>query len=119
MIRSAAADDRRASLELDVSNPGGRHLTVTRLDYELAHGETSFPVATGSWTGDRDLPARGHATIVIDAPFDAEPIEPDSHLLHLSGELFFTDRTGFLGLRSMDLTRTPFHAEVEARGSTP
>lgn len=119
MIRSAQVADQQASFELDLTNPGGRNLTVTRLDYEVSHGESSFPVAHGSWSGACDLPAKGRATLVLDTPFDAPPIEPESLLLHLSGELFFVDRTGYLGLSAMDLTKTSFRAEVEAKRTEP
>jgi len=56
-VRAASSDDQRASFELDLSNPGGRNLTVTRLDYEVSHGESSFPVSRGEWTGELLLPA--------------------------------------------------------------
>lgn len=115
-IRSATCNDEMASLALHLSNPGGRDLTVTRLAYDISHGESSFPVATGEWTGDVSLPAHGDATIPLVARFDVPPIEPGSRLLHVSGELFLIDRTGFLGLSAMDLTRTSFRAEVQATG---
>lgn len=92
---------------------------MTRLDYEVSHGESSFPVASGSWSGALDLPANGRAMLELETRFDAPPIEPESTLLHLNGELSFTDRTGFLGLSAMDLTRTPFHAEIIATRSSP
>ena len=117
MIRSAHSDDKHASFELDLSNPGGRNLRVMRLDYEVSHGESAFPVAKGSWSGDVELKKRDHATLSLDVPFDTPPLEPDSRLLHLSGELFFVDKTGFLGLSSMDLTRTSFRANVEAKAN--
>jgi len=56
---------------------------------------------------------------MLETPFDAAPIETDSGLLHLAGELTFVDRTGYLGLRSMDLTKTSFHAEVESTRRAP
>ena len=119
MIRSANLDDQQASFELDLANPGGRNLTVTRLDFAVSHGESLFPVASGSWSGDIDLPAKGHATLAFDARFDSPLMEPESRLLQLSGELFFVDRTGFLGLHAMDLTSTSFHADAQASRSNP
>ena len=119
LIRSARSDERGASFELELDNPGGRSLIVNRLDYEVGHGESAFPVATGSWKGELPLPARGHATLVLETPFDTAPIEPESQLLHLNGELLFVDQTGYMGLKSMDLTKTPFHDTVDAARSSP
>jgi hypothetical protein len=119
MVRSASSDDQHASFDLDLSNPGGRDLTATRLDYSVSHGESGFPAAKGSWSGKVDLPAKGHAMLTLDTRFEEPPMEPDSHLLHLTGELFFVDRTGYLGISTMDLTRTSFHADVEANRSKP
>ncbi len=119
VIRSARSDDSQASFDLEVSNPGGRHLTLTRVDYDVSHGESSFPVGNGSWNGSLDLPAKGQAMLHIDTPFQGALLEPDSRLLHLHGELFFTDRTGFLGLKKMDLTSTSFQGEIEAEALAP
>lgn len=119
MIDAATLGDGRASFALDLTNPGGRNLVLTRLDYEVSHGESSFPVAHGAWTGELELPAGGRAALSLDTPFDTAPLEPDSELLRLDGELVFTDRTGFLGIGAMDLTRTPFNAEVRATRSAP
>lgn len=116
---SARMHDRYADVVLELHNPGGRNLTIDRLDYELSHGETSFPLANGSWTGDIDLPAGSIATLPLSITFDTEPIEPDSGLLHLSGQLHHRDRTGYLGLRSMDLTSTPFQIDVDATRGAP
>lgn len=118
-VRSARVGEREASFELELTNPGGRDLVVTGVDYDLSHGESAFPVASGSWQGDVELPARGRAMVALVVPFDVPPIEPESRRLHLNGELLFTDRTGFLGMRSMDLTRTSFRADVEAQRGTP
>lgn len=115
MIRSAEVDAEGAQLVLDLGNPGGRELCVTRLDYHLSHGESAWPVAEGTWAGTLDLPARGSTTLNLDVPFQTPPIEQDSHLLLLRGEMFFVDRTGYLGLQSMDLTGTAFQATVEAK----
>lgn len=119
MIRSARSDDRGAAFELDLTNPGGRDLRVTRLDYEVEHGESGFPVANGSWKGALDLPARGHATLLLTTPFDTPPMEADSRLLQLGGELFFDDRTGYLGLKAMDLTKTSFRTSIQSTRGTP
>jgi hypothetical protein len=113
-IGRARASEREASLDLDISNPGGRNLVITRLEYQLAHGEMSFPVAEGAWSGELELPAGGSARLPLRVPFTVEPMEPDSRRLHLNGMLRLEDRTGFLGLKFMDLTATPFQAEIEA-----
>lgn len=118
-IRAARCDEQQAWFDLELANPGGRNLTVTRLDYEVSHGESSFPVANGAWSGSLELPAHGDATLELRTTFDVPPIEPESTLLHLSGELSFTDQTGYLGLSDMDLTRTPFHAEIQAKRGVP
>lgn len=118
-IRSATMNDVRAAFDVEVLNPGGRNLTITRLDYEVSHGEASFPVASGSWTGALALPAHGNARLSLLAPFDSAPMEPDSMLLHLNGEMYFTDHTGYLGLGSMDLTHTAFRTQVGATRSEP
>ena len=104
-----------ATLDLEITNPGGRDLVVTAVEYQLAHGETSFPVADGRWSGDLPLPAGRSARLDLRIPLAVEPLEPDSRRLHLNGTLHLEDRTGFLGLRSMDLTRTPFQVEAEAK----
>lgn len=119
MIRSARSDDAQAVFELDLFNPGGRNLRVTHLDYEVSHGESAFPVASGSWTGDIALPAHGHGTLMLSTRFDTPPIEPDSQLLHLSGEFSFVDKTGYLGLKSMDLTKSPFRLNVDSQRISP
>jgi len=113
-IGGARTSEREAALDLDISNPGGRDLVVTRVEYQLAHGEMSFPVAEGAWSGELELPAGGSARLPLRVPFTVEPMEPDSRRLHLNGMLRLEDRTGFLGLKFMDLTATPFQAEIEA-----
>lgn len=118
-LHAAKADSQHAAFRLDLINPGGRDLVLTRLDYEVSHGESSFPVASGSWSGRVELPAKGTAVLDFDAHFQNPPMEPDSHIIHLSGEMFFVDRTGYLGLRSMDLSRTSFHAQVQAAEFQP
>ncbi|MEY5033087.1 MAG: hypothetical protein RL354_2118 [Planctomycetota bacterium] len=114
VIGGARTAEREATLDLDISNPGGRNLVVTRVEYQLAHGEMSFPVAEGAWSGELELPAGGSARLPLRVPFTVEPMEPDSRRLHLNGMLRLEDRTGFLGLKFMDLTATPFQAEIEA-----
>jgi hypothetical protein len=118
-IKSAQSNDSGAQIDLELSNPGGRHLTVRRLTYQVSHGEAMFPVANGEWVGEVDLPAGGHTTLSFNAPFETAPPEAGSRLLHLNGELFFRDRTGFLGLRFMDLTHTAFQDDVEATEKAP
>jgi hypothetical protein len=113
-IRSATMDDAGADFELSVGNPGGRHLLVRRIEYEVSHGESSLPVAHGVWTGELDLPPRGDATLTLITLFDTPPIEEHSTALELDASLFLIDRTGFLGLRSMDLTSTPFRGTISA-----
>jgi hypothetical protein len=46
-------------------------------------------------------------------------MEADSRLLQLGGELFFDDRTGYLGLKAMDLTKTSFRTSIQATRGTP
>ena len=118
-VSSASMDDRHTDIVLEVRNPGARDLTLDRLDYDLSHGETSFPLASGSWTGELDLPGGASAPLPLSIAFDAEPIEPESGLLHLAGQLHHTDHTGYLGLRSMDLTSTPFQIDFTARRGAP
>jgi hypothetical protein len=113
-IRSAQSDERGALIDLEFGNGGGRNLIVTGMSYQVSHGESLFPVAQGTWSGSLDLPGHGQARLSLPITFDTPPIEADSSLLHLSGELTFTDQTGFLGMRSMDLTRTSFHADTKA-----
>ena len=113
-IRAARMDDAGATLDLALTNPGGRDLTVTGVTYDVSHGESSFPVANGAWSGSLDLPAKGSATLTFDVPFDTPPLEADSTLLHVNGELSFVDRTGFLGIGAMDLTKTSLRGTVTA-----
>lgn len=114
-IDHASMTDAAATITLSLGNPGGRRLTINRVDYELSHGEVAFPVADGQWTGEVSLPAGGHAMLTLDIPFDQPLLEPDSTLLHLSGVLGHKDHTGFLGLRSMDLGETAFKLDAEAK----
>lgn len=112
--KHATMNDQNASVTLDLSNPGGRRLTIRTISYELSHGDIAFPVAQSEWTGTVELPAGGTAEITLDIPFDTEPIEDDSTLLQLSGSLAHKDHTGFLGLSFMDLGETAFHIDIEA-----
>lgn len=113
-ITSASMNDTSAAIMLHFDNPGGRHLTVESLDYELSHGEIGFPLSSGIWNGNLDLPAQGQAKLRLSITFDSEPLETGSLLLHLNGELHFIDHTGFLGMSSMDLTKTYFQLDVQA-----
>lgn len=114
-VHDARLSGGEATLGLEIANPGGRDLVVTDVEYQLAHGETSFPVADGRWSGDLSLPAGGSVRLDLRIPLAVEPLEPDSRRLRLNGTLHLEDRTGFLGLRSMDLTRTPFQVETETK----
>lgn len=113
-IASAECDGKQALISLELFNPSGRDLTVTSVEYELSHGETHFPVARETWLGAMPLHSHERAVITLLVPFSTEPLEPDSRLLQLRGELVFVDKTGFLGLSSMDLTRTNFDAATVA-----
>ncbi len=118
-IAEAIASSDAARFELEVSNPGGRNLRVQKLTCQVSQGEASFPVASPEWKGELDLPAKGKAHLTLLAPFDSPSPEADSKLFHLNGELFFADRTGYLGLKSMDLTHTSFQGEVHAKEGKP
>lgn len=111
---SAVMNSENATIRLQLTNPGGRDLTVQSLQYELSHGEMGFPLASGTWSGTLELPAKGEAGLDLMVQFDDEPIEDDSALLHLNGQLEFKDHTGFFGLSSMELTGTSFQLEIEA-----
>lgn len=117
-IDHASMSDDWASITLLLGNPGGRRLTIDRVDYELSHGEVALPIASGHWTGSIALPAGDQAELVLEIPFDQPPLEPDSTLLHLSGVLGHKDHTGFLGLKSMDLGETAFKLDVKAKESS-
>lgn len=113
-IASASIDGRVATLELSIENPGGRHLEVVGVDYELSHGEAALPVADGRWSGSLDLQPGARRTLPLAVTFEHEPIEPESGAIHMNGSLRLRDRTGFLGLKSMDLGTTPFQASATA-----
>ncbi|MBL4698832.1 MAG: LEA type 2 family protein [Phycisphaerales bacterium] len=113
--RWAVMNNDNATIRLQLTNPGGRNLTVQSLQYELSHGEMGFPLATGTWSGALELPAKGEAGLDLMIVFDDQPIEDDSTLLLLNGQLEFKDHTGFLGLSSMDMTGTSFQLEIEAK----
>ena len=110
-LQAVAVTDAAADLALRIENPGGRDLTVSRVDYELSHGEMALPVANGAWDGALDLPAGGAAQLELHVPFDVPPIEADSTVVHLNGTLHLTDHTGFLGWAAMDLTQSPFQLD--------
>lgn len=118
-VREARMSTSEAVLELEVGNPGGRDFRVKAIEYQLSHGETALPVADGAWTGAVELPAGKSARISLRVPFAVEPLEADSRLLHVNGTLRLEDRTGFLGLRFMDMTASPFQAEVTAKELVP
>lgn len=116
---SASMDNQGAHIVLRLSNPGGRDLTVQGLDYELSHGEMAFPLGSGRWSGELDLPAKGENELPLNIVFDTEPIEEDSSVLHMIGTLHFKDHTGFLGLKSMNLTQTSVQIEIQAERKQP
>lgn len=112
---SATMNNEQTTILLQITNPGGRNLTIHTLEYELSHGEMGFPLASDTWIGHLELPAKGEIRLPLIIKFDDEPIEDDSTLLHLNGQLEFNDHTGFLGLSSMDLTETSFQIEINAQ----
>lgn len=114
-VAQARMSASEAMMELDIANPGGRNLVVREVEYQLAHGETALPVADGVWKGALALDAGSHARLELRMPFSIEPLEPDSRLLHLGGTLHLEDRTGFLGLKFMDMTGSPFQVETLAK----
>lgn len=118
-IESASMNDEEARIALRLVNPGGRDLTVEGLDCELSHGEMAFPVGTAHQDGPFDLSAGSEAVIPLVIVFDTALIENDSSLLHMNGALRFKDRTGFLGLASMDLTTTAFQLDFHATREEP
>jgi hypothetical protein len=118
-IESAAMNATEADILLDLTNPGGRDLDVLAVQYELSHGEMGFPVAQGTWEGELFLPAGGHVDLPMHIVFDTELMEPESRALHLNGGLSTHDRTGFLGLASMDLGTTSFQLDTVATEKSP
>lgn len=113
-IETASMSGESASLTLKISNPGGRRLTINSIEYELSHGTIGYPLASGVWTDAVELPAGGSTGVDLVIAFEMAPIEEDSTLLHLNGQLLHKDHTGFLGLDSMDLGQTAFQLEIEA-----
>jgi hypothetical protein len=108
-----------ALVSLDVTNPGGRDLFVKELEYQLAHGEAGLPVAEGAWRDGLDLPAGKSSRVELRMPFSIELLEPESRRLHLNGTLHLEDRTGYLGLKFMDMTGTSFQIEFDAKDAKP
>ena len=118
-VRSASLSDDVASILLDLRNPGGRDLSIEHVSYEVSHGSSGFPVAGGSWEGHVILAAGGDARLPLRVAFQEPLLEPDSNLLHISGEISHTDKTGFLWIRSLDLGSTAFVVETEASRERP
>ncbi len=118
-ISHAVASDDAARFDLRITNPGGRNLVVRSLNCQISQGESSFPVAQTEWKGEVPLPAKGSAVVSFRTPLDTPSPEPGSRLFHLNGELILLDRTGYLGLKSMDLTRTTFQGDVQAKEGAP
>jgi hypothetical protein len=103
-----------ALIDLELANPGGRDLRVSTIEYQLSHGEMAFPIAEGVWEEGVELPASTQTSVRLRIPLLAAPLEADSRVLHLSGALRLIDRTGFLGIRSMNMSDSPFQLRFEA-----
>jgi|LauGreDrversion4_2_1035121.scaffolds.fasta_scaffold14479_5 hypothetical protein len=113
-IASATIDGKVATMELNIVNPGGRDLELVSMEYQLSHGDVALPVADGTWNGSLDLKPGTRCTLPLSVTFETDPIEPDSGALLLTGTMQLRDRTGFLGLKSMNLGATPFQASAIA-----
>jgi hypothetical protein len=113
-VHSASLTPDSAAIVLNVRNPGGRNLSIEHVSYEVSHGSSGFPVTGGSWDGRVLLAAGADAQIPLSAEFLEPLLEPDSNLLHIAGEISHTDKTGFFGIRSLDLGSTAFVIETEA-----
>jgi hypothetical protein len=118
-VHSASLSPDAAMIVLDIQNPGGRDLTIERVSYEVSHGASGFPVANGIWDGHVLLVAGGDARLPLSVEFSQALLEPESNLLHVAGEITHTDKTGFLGIRSLDLAATAFVVETEAFREKP
>lgn len=118
-VGEARMNDREALVVLDIENPGGRDLFIKEVEYQLAHGEAGLPVAEGVWSGGLELPAGKSSRLDLRMPFSIELLEPDSRRLYLNGTLRLEDRTGYLGLKFMDMTGTSFQIEFEAKDAKP
>lgn len=118
-VAEARMTATEALVALDVANPGGRDLFVKEVEYQLAHGEAGLPVAEGVWRGGLELPAGKSSRLDLRMPFSIELLEPESRRLHLTGMLRLEDRTGYLGLKFMDMTGTGFQIEFDAKGAKP
>ncbi len=103
-----------ACIDLEVANPGGRDLRISAIEYQLSHGEMAFPIAEGVWEEGVELPASKQASVRLRVPLLIAPLDPESRVLFLHGVLRLVDRTGFLGLRSMDMSESPFEIRFEA-----
>lgn len=114
-ISSATIDGTLATMNLSIENPGGRDLELVSIEYQLSHGEAALPIAEGTWKGAVELKPGLRCSVPLTVTFQAEPLEPESGALHLNGTLHLRDRTGFLGLKSMDLGATPFQTTATAR----
>ncbi len=114
-IASATMDGRVATMELNIMNPGGRDLELVSMEYQLSHGDAALPLADGTWNGSLELKPGTRCTLPLSVTFKSDPMEPDSGALLLAGTMKLRDRTGFLGLKSMDLGATPFQASAIAR----
>lgn len=118
-VRSATIASDTAQIVLDLKNPGGRDLAIEQISYEISQGVSGFPVASGIWNGHVLLPAGADAQLPLSFEFSKSPLEPESNLLRAVGEIRHTDKTGFLGIRSLDLGATAFAIEAEAISQDP
>ncbi|MFM2165177.1 MAG: hypothetical protein RL325_1614 [Planctomycetota bacterium] len=118
-VAEARMSATEALVALDVANPGGRDLFIKGVEYQLAHGEAGLPVAEGVWSGGLELPAGKSSRLDLRMPFSIELLEPESRKLYLNGTLRLEDRTGYLGLKFMDMTGSSFQVEFEAKDAKP
>lgn len=113
-IESAQLRAAECALEIRIENPGGRDLTITQVRYELSEAATGLPLGWGDWTGELPAPHGGEATLPLVIGLQSQPLDETSTRVRLSGELQMTDHTGYLGIRSLELTSTAFQAEADA-----
>lgn len=118
-VHSASLTANSAAIVLNLRNPSGRNLSIEHVSYEVSHGSSGFPVTGGSWEGSVFLAAGADAQLPLRVEFQVPLLEPDSNLLHIAGEISHTDKTGFFGIRSLDLGSTSFVVETEATREQP
>lgn len=113
VAHEVTSDATATTFALEVVNPGGRLLILEEVRAQVSTGETDFPAGAGVWNGSLELPPGGHGMLSLRTVLDT-PSPEASDLFHLNGELKFSDKTGFLGIDSLDLTRTSFRLDVKA-----